>query len=57
MFALGESTPEEKEQARWDQEVMRQRRLPETWGKSDEEIAKLSHDALYGRNAKREVVV
>jgi hypothetical protein len=46
-----ESTPDEKAKARWDQEVMRQRKLRENWRKSDDDIAKLAHEALYGSAA------
>ncbi len=45
------STPDEKAKARWDQEVMRQRKLSENLHKSDDELAKLAHEALYGSAA------
>lgn len=41
-----ESTAEEKEDARLSQEIMHQRKLPENLRKSDDELAKLAHDAL-----------
>ena len=37
--------------ARLNQEMMRLRKLPENLRKSDDEIAKLAHDALYGKAA------
>jgi hypothetical protein len=46
---MRESTPDEKAKARFNQEMMRQRKLPENLRKSDDEIAKLAHDALYGK--------
>lgn len=45
---MHESSADEKEDARFFQEMLRQRELPENLRKSDDEIAKLAHDALYG---------
>ena len=48
---LRDSTAAEKESARFNQEFMRQHKLPENLRKSDDELGKLAHNALYGRAA------
>lgn len=50
-----ETTPGEKERIRWDQECLRQRKLPENWRKSDDEIVQLARDELYGSSVAPEV--
>lgn len=47
VMRVRESTPAEKDDARFNQEMIRQRKLPGNLRKSDDEIAKLAHDALY----------
>lgn len=42
------TTPEEDENTCFNQEMMRQRKLPGNARKPDDEIAKLAHAALYG---------
>ncbi|MCJ9700188.1 hypothetical protein [Bradyrhizobium sp. SHOUNA76] len=44
---MRETTDAERDDARFNREMMRLRRLPENVRKSDDEIAKLAHDALY----------
>jgi hypothetical protein len=41
-----ETTPADREEARWNKEVMRQRGLPENYRKSDHEIAILARKSI-----------
>jgi hypothetical protein len=46
-----ETSPGEALEARLNQEMTRLRRVPANHQKSDDELVKLAHDALYGNNS------
>jgi hypothetical protein len=46
-----ETSPGEALEARLNQEMTRLRRVPANHRKSDDELVKLAHDALYGNNS------
>lgn len=45
---MRETSADEDAHMRFNQEMMRLRKLPDNLRKSDDEIAKLARDALYG---------